>query len=177
ATREEAALRQEAKLRELAAALSAREGALVERERALTDREEIVLANEQALTEREQALAQREQALARLEALLDERLGRGVAVTAPGPDAATSLTEPVSPRVPAICPYDLSSLDALVHERAHEFPEQLDEWRAYLFHLREFVDERGLLPASFDGLVAEVFADLLAAPRGGAPTGPRPSKR
>ena len=157
ASREETARGQEANLRERETALSGREGALVERQHALADREEIVRANEQALVGREQALAQREQALARREALLDERLGRELAVAAPGR------------------PYDLFSLDTLVHERSHEFPERLEEWQAYLFHLRVFADERGLLPTSFDGLVAEVFADLLAAHAEERPTAPRPA--
>jgi hypothetical protein len=41
-------------------------------------------------------------------------------------------------------------------------PEQLEEWRTYLFFLREHATHDGALPRSLDPLIGDVFADLVA---------------
>jgi hypothetical protein len=81
----------------------------------------------------------------------------GVPAARPGPTRPSA-----SPR------YSLLELASLVEERAPEFRERLDEWQAYLFHLREFADTTGALPSSFNGLVADVFADLFERSAGAA---------
>ena len=48
-----------------------------------------------------------------------------------------------------------------VEARAAEFPDRAEDWRSYLYYLREFADAKGVLPASFEPLVHEVFAPLL----------------
>jgi hypothetical protein len=69
--------------------------------------------------------------------------------------------------VPRIAPagadggWTLDALDALVDANAGRFPEQEDEWRSYLFFLRDHADVDGRLPPHFEGLVAEVFAPLV----------------
>jgi hypothetical protein len=55
----------------------------------------------------------------------------------------------------------LEDLRVLVEDGAAVFPERTEEWRAYLFYLRDFGDSEGTLAASFDGLVWEVFGPLL----------------
>jgi len=39
--------------------------------------------------------------------------------------------------------------------------EQAEEWRTYLFFLREHATSDGSLPRQFDGLVEDVFGALL----------------
>jgi hypothetical protein len=48
-----------------------------------------------------------------------------------------------------------------VDANAARFPDQEEEWRSYLFFLRDHADVDGRLPSTFDGLVAEVFAQLV----------------
>ncbi len=57
--------------------------------------------------------------------------------------------------------WDLEALAALVEERAADFPDRVEEWRAYIVYLRDFVGDDRLLPAAFDGLVVDVFGGLL----------------
>lgn len=52
-------------------------------------------------------------------------------------------------------------LERLVDTAAADFPRRADEWRSYVFYLREFAEPTGLLPASFDALVWDVFGPLL----------------
>jgi hypothetical protein len=62
--------------------------------------------------------------------------------------------------------WNLDELAALVEARGAEFPERLDEWRAYIVYLRDFVGPDSLLPTSFEGLIDDVFGVLLeTAPR------------
>jgi hypothetical protein len=49
-----------------------------------------------------------------------------------------------------------------VEERQDEFPQRQEEWRSYLYYLREHADPDGRLPASFDPLVDDVFGELVA---------------
>jgi transcriptional regulator with XRE-family HTH domain len=102
-------------------------------------------ARERALAEREQRLAERERALAALEADVAARAG------AMGP--------------PAVAAEGGVNLDALEHtldERAGDFPDRVDEWRAYIVFLREFAHADGELPSTFNTLVREVFGELVA---------------
>ena len=46
-------------------------------------------------------------------------------------------------------------------ETANASPEQAEEWRTYLFFLREHAAPDGALPRSLDGLLSEVFGELL----------------
>ncbi len=43
-----------------------------------------------------------------------------------------------------------------------EFPERVDEWSSYLYFLREYAEPDGSVPASFDGLIQNTFAELVA---------------
>ena len=52
-------------------------------------------------------------------------------------------------------------LRALVDRFAPQFPERHEDWRLYLAYLGDFADSRGTLPASFEGLVLDVFGDLI----------------
>ncbi len=138
-------------------------------EEGLDRRRHEIAAHDATLTQREQALTEDASSEGRDPTEVQERrrsaaLDVSVAAPATGAPAAGAGSTPPS----ASPPYDLFALASLVDERAPEFPDRLDEWQAYLFHLREFADVTGVLPSSFDGLVAGVFADLFESSAGAA---------
>jgi transcriptional regulator with XRE-family HTH domain len=103
-------------------------------------------AQESALAEREQRLVERERALTALEEVVAARAtGRPAVGAEPG--------------------YNLDALERAIDERAIEFPEREEEWRAYIVFLREFVQADGNLPPTFNTLLREVFRELLARPQ------------
>ncbi len=63
--------------------------------------------------------------------------------------------------------WNVNTLDGLIRQRSDEFPDRVEEWRDYLFYLRDFADVDGRLPDSFDALVADVFAPLASERRVG----------
>ena len=75
--------------------------------------------------------------------------------------------EPVAAPAPAPVPVEdaggltLARLERLVAERGNEFPDRVEEWRSYLFFLRDHATPEGRLPPSFDALVVDVFEELL----------------
>ena len=52
-----------------------------------------------------------------------------------------------------------------MEKHANDYPNEVDEWQAYLFALRQYADVDGAVPASFDSLVAQVFGELLIRER------------
>lgn len=74
----------------------------------------------------------------------------------PGPPAAAEVAATGSG------PYNLVTLERLVEERSADHPDRADEWSAYLYFLREHAAADGSVPASFDWLIADTFAELLA---------------
>lgn len=106
-----------------------------------------VAARERTLAERERALAAREAELAAKADLLSQQAG--VMGT---------------PAVAAERGFNLDALEHTLNEQAGDFPERVDEWRAYVVFLREFVQADGELPGTFNPLVREVFRELLAKP-------------
>lgn len=133
------------------------------------ERVDAVVRRERELAEQSGRLAARERELAERDSTPSASAGAAAPESAgqdePGPDVA-----PSTPAVPAHVPpvtapaagtTYLSALERLVAERGAAFPDRLDEWQAYLFHLRSHASNEGALPASFDALVEEVFGELL----------------
>jgi capsular polysaccharide biosynthesis protein len=58
-------------------------------------------------------------------------------------------------------PFTIQALEHLVEQRGGQFPDQVEEWRYYIVFLREHAGADGALPASFDYLIEDTFADLL----------------
>jgi hypothetical protein len=167
--------------------LSKREG-LVEqrvkgvtaRERALADRAGKLAAREQELDERAAALAaaerevgsragelassQRKLADRAAEIAMSKRELEALAAATPPP-----VPEPVSiPRVesePALPPrtgtWNLNDLQAAVDAYADPTQEQAENWRTYLYFVREHASPDGTLPRSLDPLIADVFAEIV----------------
>jgi hypothetical protein len=137
--------------------LAARESALAVRERdlqkkidELRDAAETLAERERRLSERVAAVTKRELAAARIAA----------------EHAAAPTPEPVS--APAPAPkganggFNVSTLERLVDEHGADYPDRLEEWRSYLYFLREHATPDGVLPHTFNGLVAETFRPLLS---------------
>jgi capsular polysaccharide biosynthesis protein len=144
--------------------LAQRAGRLAAREHDLERREEdeaaAALRRDDELAHRQRELDRRESELGTREAELDARAAE------PEPEPTP---EPAPPSEPELVPavrtgWDLAALEKRVAARTGTDPAQRDEWEAYLFYLRQHADHDGKLPASFDGLVAEVFG-VLSPPR------------
>jgi transcriptional regulator with XRE-family HTH domain len=107
------------------------------------------------ITLRERALVERERRLAERERVVEER-ERALAHEEPRPAVEEQLEPPVERGL------NLDALEHTLDQRAAEFPDRAEEWRAYIAFLREFVHADGELPPTFNSLVREVFRDLLA---------------
>src|SRR4051794_1179918 len=152
---------------ESAPADDAREQELAERERALEERVALVTKRELELARRAAAPDPRAAALERRAAELEEQgrhlaereeeLRRAPVASAPVPAQATRV--PAAPEANGA--FNLQALEQLVEARGTRFPERIEEWRSYLFFLRDYAEPDGTLPGSFDWLVQDTFRELL----------------
>jgi hypothetical protein len=150
-------------------ALAKAEAAIGERVRTVTEREGSLAKRGAALGERVQNVTERERVLARRagELFARERDLERLAASQAAPPEPEPEPEPVPvPVAPAELrasagAWNLVALERLVAERGSEFPDRLEEWRAYLFFLRDHASMEGALPASFDALVEETFRELV----------------
>jgi capsular polysaccharide biosynthesis protein len=132
---------------------------LMRREKLLERRISSVTAREHELATRAGAVTAQERELATRERELEER--------------AAAPAETPKPEVPAPAPgpepapaeraggWNINELDALVAEKGDAHPAHVEEWRAYLFFLRDHASADGELPAQFDPLIAEIFGALI----------------
>ena len=60
--------------------------------------------------------------------------------------------------------WNVNDLQRTVDAQTEASPEQREEWRTYLFFLREHASADGALPSQFDGLVEDVFGSLSRDP-------------
>ena len=58
--------------------------------------------------------------------------------------------------------WNLLVLERLVNDRGAAFPEKRDEWVSTLYFLREYAEPDGTVSSSFDGLIQDTFAELVA---------------
>jgi hypothetical protein len=141
---------------------------LRKREQLLEQRLSSVGARERALAAHAGKLTAREQALEARAAKLDEA-EQGLAsekAEAPPPPPAPVPEPPPEPVPSAAQPirtgaWNLEDLQRLVDTATDASPEQLGEWRTYLFLLREHAASDGALPGSVDSLINDVFAGLV----------------
>lgn len=146
----------QAKLDELRLAAAAKpdkpdDSDLRRREEALERRVEAVTKREAEMARHAAELAVRERKLAEDEAAAAERAAVQAAVPEPVP----------IPTNGAAGTYSLTDLEELVANRGSDHPERIEEWHSYLFFLRDYARPDGRIPASFDGLIAETFSELL----------------
>jgi capsular polysaccharide biosynthesis protein len=157
--REAEARAAEAQAREAAEREAAERAA---REREAAERE----AAEREAAERAAALREAEEREAAERAAQEQEAAAHAA-------AAAAQPEPALPGVPlyradaapangtARGHWNLTALERLVEERGREFPERIDEWASYLFFLRDYAEPDGSVPASFDWLIEDEFAELV----------------
>jgi uncharacterized protein involved in exopolysaccharide biosynthesis len=121
---------------------------------AIAKREEALEQRVKAVTKREREVARRVGELAKRERRLESR----AVVPEPEPEPER---EPAPPPILGSGAWSVVALERLVAERGAEFPGRIEEWRTYLFFLREHASPEGALPPSFDALVEETFRELL----------------
>ena len=141
------------------------------REALLEQRVKGVTARERALADRAGKLAAREQKLETREHELDARITSELEPEAPAAaPPPPPMPEPVSAPEPEAEPalparagtWSLSELQRAVDAHiGNATPEQADNWRTYLYFIREHASPDGTLPRSLDPLIADVFADIL----------------
>jgi capsular polysaccharide biosynthesis protein len=120
---------------------------------------------EEALEKRVEAVTKREAEMARHAAELavrERKLAEDETAAAQRAAVAAAVPKPVPiPTNGAAGTYSLADLEELVAQRGGEHPEKLEEWRSYLFFLRDYATSDGRIPASFDWLIADTFSELL----------------
>jgi hypothetical protein len=150
------------------------------RERAIADRAGKLAAREQELDERAAALAaaerevgSRARELASSERKLADRAAEiamskrelEVLAAAPPPRPPEPVSVPQVDTEPALPPrtgtWNLNELQAAVDAYADPTPEQAENWRTYLYFVREHASPDGTLPRSLDPLIADVFAEIV----------------
>ena len=130
--------------------LQARLDEVTKRELALARRAGELGARERSLTAREEGF----------EAAVREAERRPPPEPEPEPEPEPPPPVQTSPGVVAVSRWNLNELERLVRTRVDVPPETAVEWRTYLQLLREHAAVDGTLPAGFDGLLNDVFADL-----------------
>jgi len=150
------------------------------RERAIADRAGKLAAREQELDERAAALAaaerevgSRARELASSERKLADRAAEiamskrelEVLAAAPPPRPPEPVSVPQVETEPALPPrtgtWNLTELQAAVDAYADPTPEQAENWRTYLYFVREHASPDGTLQRSLDPLIADVFAEIV----------------
>jgi hypothetical protein len=117
------------------------------------------------VTARERALAERAGKLAAREQELDARAAGLTAAPPPPPPPPEPVPAPAAEAEPTLPTrtgtWNLNDLQRAVDAHTGATPEQVENWRTYLYFVREHASPDGTLPRSFDPLLADVFADLL----------------
>ncbi len=159
--------------------LSRREALLERRVKTVTARERELASSAASLATRDRELAKREREVEERAAAAAEVVMAPEPTRAPEPEpivAAQHEPEPepeLKPEVVAAPPpepatastggWNINELGRLVAARAADTPTAtLEEWRSYLFYLRDVANTDGDLPSPFSPLVEDIFGDLLA---------------
>ncbi len=153
--------------------VTARERALAERAGKLAAREHELDARAATLDDAERevgsragqvAASQRELADRATEIAASKRELEALAA-APPPPLPEPVSAPAAEAEPALPPrtgtWNLNELQAAVDAYVNPTPEQAENWRTYLYFVREHASPDGTLPRSLDPLIADVFADIV----------------
>jgi capsular polysaccharide biosynthesis protein len=149
--------KRESQVEERVKIVSAREYELAKRAGQLASRERELDKRASELVAREAELSKQGKELVAKERELESR----PALEPPVPEPVLS-PEPGTP-VP-VTPggvWNIFDLEHAVEEQENASPEQAEEWRAYLYFLREHASADGTLPRSFEPLISEVFVELM----------------
>jgi hypothetical protein len=147
AEREAKVEKQREKLEELEARLKQRAAELGETKQELAGRADDIAADEKAL-----------------EARAAEPPPPPPPPPPPEPEPALALSPPpdaASEPAVRMGSWNMNDLQRVVDSQTSATPEQVEEWTTYLFFLREHAASDGSLPRQFDGLVEDVFGELI----------------
>lgn len=140
---------------------------VVARERALAQRAGELAARQHELDERKAQLEVGERELkVRVEEIgATQEQERRARAAAPAPAPAPAPPEPESmPESSTVVRragrWNIDVLQRAVDDYGPVSAERAEEWRTYLFFLREHAAADGSLPRQFDGLIADVFGAL-----------------
>jgi hypothetical protein len=145
-------------------ALATRAGELAKREQELEARAAKLGADERDLVTRAGEVASSQQELAdpSTEITASQAELEGLDTVPPSP---VPVPEPVAepePTLPARAgTWNLKDLQRAVDAQTDATPEELENWRTYLYFVREHASPDGSLPRSMDALIADVFAEIL----------------
>ena len=147
-------------------AIADRAGKLAAREQELDERAAALAAAEREVGSRTRELASSERKLAdRAAEIAMSRRELEVLAAAPPPRAPEPVSVPEVEAEPALPPrirtWNLTELQAAVDAYADPTPEQAENWRTYLYFVREHASPDGTLPRSLDPLIADVFAEIV----------------
>jgi capsular polysaccharide biosynthesis protein len=147
---------------------------LMRREKLLESRIDTVTAREREIATRAGTLKEQERELAKRERQFEEQ-ARALEPPPPEPEPPPPEPEPPPPEpeppppeppTPAVAArggWNIHDLEQLVAAKADADPARIEEWRAYLFFLRDHAAADGALPPQFDYLVHEVFGALVSS--------------
>jgi hypothetical protein len=151
--RERALARRAGELAKREADLEQRRGQLDRLESQLTEREAVLGATKKQLADRAGSIAASERELA----------ARAAAPPPPPPEPepapAPAAVAPTS-ALARVGSWNVNALQRTVDSQGGATEEQAEEWRNYLYLLREHASADGSLPPQFDGLVEDVFGEL-----------------
>jgi hypothetical protein len=141
------------------------DGGVSKRERLLDQRVKGVTARERSLATRAGELAKREQELeARAAQIAASHADLEAVASAPPPalEPEPEREPEPEPDLPArVGTWNLNDLQRAVDAQTDATPEEIENWRTYLYFVREHASPDGSLPRSMDALIADVFADVL----------------
>jgi capsular polysaccharide biosynthesis protein len=145
-----------------ASELTRREGELSELEHTLAEREHHVEAHAEELRRHAtEEVARPGTATEPVRAVEDEPVPAAVTSPEPEPTPVPSPPPVAPPTPPQNGAWRLADLEQLVEANAAAYPNRIDEWRSYLFYLRDYADSGGHLPGHFDWLIEDTFGELL----------------
>ena len=141
--------------------LRSREELLERRLSAVGVRERAVAAHAGKLTAREHELDARTTELDRREQEAPPPAPEPPPQPEPEPEPERELEPEPEPTPVRTGSWNLEELQHAVEAATDATPQQREEWRTYLFFLREHATHDGALPHSLDSLINDVFADLV----------------
>jgi len=145
-------------------ALATRAGELAKREQKLEARAAKLAADERDIVTRADEVASSQQELAdRATELAASQAELEVLDSVPhSPVPVPALVAEPEPALPARAgTWNLNDLQRAVDGQTDATPEELENWRTYLYFVREHASPDGSLPRSMDALIADVFAEVL----------------
>jgi hypothetical protein len=163
--RERALARRAGELSQREAGLEQRRGELEQLGSQLEQRDAELGAREREVSERVRELdTTKHDVAARASDVAASELEGRPAAPAPPPE-----TQPETSRPPVAAPppmtragrWNVNDFQRAVDSHSGATAEQAEEWRTYLFFLREHASVDGSLPPQFDGLVEQVFGDVI----------------